>query len=452
MPVIVDYFRNPSTGNGISGRTVSLRRHSDGVEIATAVTDANGMFSFDIGYEGPTYYMIDDGSGTYKRHSSKSVGPIGAIWPDALRKALSGMGRGVMDGLAVSADGSAMEVSVAAGTAILKDGVPYYSDVAQTVTIAAADGSNPRIDRVVIRLTRPGQAEEGKVVLTTVTGTPAATPAAPAVTASSSTDDLVLAQVRVDAGATTIASGKVTDERTIAGQEVLTVPLPVTALKDVTATATELNTLDGITATTAELNYTDGVTSAIQTQLDGKAATVHGHAIADVTSLQTTLDAKLAKAGGTMTGQLIANGGAALGGGTVRFGKNIAETTSIYGHFQLAGNGGFTVSAGTAAGTGATASAERGGLNAFEMRIVTGSSGTGTGTLASVTFVSSRPSSDYLVWLQPHSINASDLNLSVTSRSTTGFDIRANVAPGTGETLNIACLVIEVDNIGTWPT
>ncbi len=31
--------------------------------------------------------------------------------------------------------------------------------------------------------------------------------------------------------------------------------------------------LDGVTATTAELNYVDGVTSAIQTQLNAKAAT-----------------------------------------------------------------------------------------------------------------------------------------------------------------------------------
>jgi hypothetical protein len=68
---------------------------------------------------------------------------------------------------------------------------------------------------------------------------------------------------------------------------------------DVTATAAELNTLDGITSSTAELNvldgipgtltatelgYVDGVTSAIQTQLDGKAATSHTHAAADITS------------------------------------------------------------------------------------------------------------------------------------------------------------------------
>ena len=43
-------------------------------------------------------------------------------------------------------------------------------------------------------------------------------------------------------------------------------------LDGVTASTAELNTLDGITATTTELNYVDGVTSAIQTQLNAKAA------------------------------------------------------------------------------------------------------------------------------------------------------------------------------------
>ena len=48
----------------------------------------------------------------------------------------------------------------------------------------------------------------------------------------------------------------------------------VSSLSDlsVTATAAELNIMDGVTATTAELNYVDGVTSAIQTQIDTKAA------------------------------------------------------------------------------------------------------------------------------------------------------------------------------------
>ena len=45
-------------------------------------------------------------------------------------------------------------------------------------------------------------------------------------------------------------------------------------LDGVTATTAELNKTDGLTATTTELNYTDGVTSAIQTQMDTKAALV----------------------------------------------------------------------------------------------------------------------------------------------------------------------------------
>lgn len=45
-----------------------------------------------------------------------------------------------------------------------------------------------------------------------------------------------------------------------------------------TATAAELNKMDGVTATTAELNYVDGVTGNIQTQLNGKQATINGAA------------------------------------------------------------------------------------------------------------------------------------------------------------------------------
>ena len=48
----------------------------------------------------------------------------------------------------------------------------------------------------------------------------------------------------------------------------------------VTATAAELNKLDGVTATATEINYLDGVTSAIQTQLNGKAASSHTHSTA----------------------------------------------------------------------------------------------------------------------------------------------------------------------------
>jgi hypothetical protein len=67
---------------------------------------------------------------------------------------------------------------------------------------------------------------------------------------------------------------------------------PATALVNlgVTATAAELNILDGALLSTAELNYVDGVTSSIQTQLNGKSATTHGHALTDagITGVLTT--------------------------------------------------------------------------------------------------------------------------------------------------------------------
>jgi hypothetical protein len=63
------------------------------------------------------------------------------------------------------------------------------------------------------------------------------------------------------------------------------------------AGAAELTKLAAVTATSAELNHVAGVTSAVQAQLNAKAAATHSHAIADTTGLQAALDAKPGKAG-----------------------------------------------------------------------------------------------------------------------------------------------------------
>lgn len=60
-------------------------------------------------------------------------------------------------------------------------------------------------------------------------------------------------------------------------------------LDGVTATASEINILDGLTASTTELNYVDGVTSAIQTQLNAKAADSD---VVKLTGNQTVADVK----------------------------------------------------------------------------------------------------------------------------------------------------------------
>jgi hypothetical protein len=73
------------------------------------------------------------------------------------------------------------------------------------------------------------------------------------------------------------------------------------------ATATELNILDGATLSTTELNYVDGVTSAIQTQLD----------------------AKLALAGGTMTGAIAMGTNKITGLGTPTDGTDAATKNYV---------------------------------------------------------------------------------------------------------------------------
>ena len=74
--------------------------------------------------------------------------------------------------------------------------------------------------------------------------------------------------------------------------------LPTLADLGVTATAAELNKLDGVTATTAELNYVDGVTSNIQTQLNGKQATISGGATTIASSNLTANRALISDANG----------------------------------------------------------------------------------------------------------------------------------------------------------
>lgn len=111
-----------------------------------------------------------------------------------------------------------MGVSIAAGSAFVMgtestlQGLYHaWSDGAVSITIAPSDPTNPRRDLVVARvrdLAYLGGAPN-TWALEVVQGTAAATPAAPAVPASS----LVLAEVAVAAAATSITSDNITDLR-----------------------------------------------------------------------------------------------------------------------------------------------------------------------------------------------------------------------------------------------
>ena len=81
--------------------------------------------------------------------------------------------------------------------------------VQETLTVATADGSHDRIDIVVARVNDLGNSSSDCNV-SIITGTPAASPVAPATPAAC----LLLAQVLVPTSAASIISGDLTDMRT----------------------------------------------------------------------------------------------------------------------------------------------------------------------------------------------------------------------------------------------
>ena len=104
--------------------------------------------------------------------------------------------------------GSGMAVSVAAGSAWI-NGYSYENTDTLTINLATACGVNPRIDRVVVRFS----AVERRIYLAVLTGTPAETPTAPALTRSNDTYELGLADILVPKGSVTIPALNITDTR-----------------------------------------------------------------------------------------------------------------------------------------------------------------------------------------------------------------------------------------------
>lgn len=81
----------------------------------------------------------------------------------------------------------------------------------EEVSLDAADPNDDRIDRIIVRV-RLGSSDRD-VVLTKLTGTPAGSPSAPALTRDATTYEISLAQVLVGAGVTSVSDAEITDER-----------------------------------------------------------------------------------------------------------------------------------------------------------------------------------------------------------------------------------------------
>jgi hypothetical protein len=103
-------------------------------------------------------------------------------------------------GAGVITAGAGLSVNVTAGRGWV-EGAMYEAPVATNLALAAADPTNPRLDRVVIRVTG------GVPAYAVVTGTPAATPVAPSV----ASNEVAVGTVRVNAAA--VVPGSITDGR-----------------------------------------------------------------------------------------------------------------------------------------------------------------------------------------------------------------------------------------------
>ena len=324
-PRYTEYIRDPSDGDGVAGVTVDLKLFNGGTTVDSTTTDANGRANFthaDVGYPGPVYATATSG-GTTRIRSGNVWGQLGGIlWPDDIPDVFSVLGIGVISGagseLACTGSGSDLVITIASGAALLKDGLPFVLDSSTTVTLSAADGTNPRIDRIVLRLVREGQTDQGKITIEKLTGTPAAFPAAPTLTQTASTWDYSLCRIAVGTGVTAISTGDITSERysTALGQaysfayptgltrgDLLYVNSSGKLARLGVGTSSQVLTSDGtdvawaspgapsgINATSiadgsisnTEFQYLNNVSSNIQTQFSGKANSSHTHAATDV--------------------------------------------------------------------------------------------------------------------------------------------------------------------------
>lgn len=117
---------------------------------------------------------------------------------------------GVFDNSALQVlAGGGLTATVSAGGVMVQGRVKHLKS-AQAVEFETA-ASLPRLDRVVVRLDLSNAVRD--LVLDVLTGTPASTPSAPALTRNDTVWEICLATVRIAASATSVSQSAITDTR-----------------------------------------------------------------------------------------------------------------------------------------------------------------------------------------------------------------------------------------------
>lgn len=221
-------------GAAISGSTVTWKKRIDSATVGSDSTDANGLYDLaQDGSPGPMLSTVTFSGQTRERWNVEGM-QLGTWFPLEHPWYWEIFPSGVMDNVeneqAVTTDAVTRSVDVATGSALVKGHLGRVSASTNLVIDANVSGST-RIDRVIWRLTRIGQTEEGKLTLTILKGTPGA--GAPALTQTAATWEISLSQVSVANGAASFVAGDLTDQRTMIGPlnagGTMTGPLVITA-------------------------------------------------------------------------------------------------------------------------------------------------------------------------------------------------------------------------------
>jgi hypothetical protein len=126
-----------------------------------------------------------------------------------------------------------------------------YNDATQNLTITTANGSNPRIDRVVMTVSDSYYTGSlNQVAFQVIAGTPAGSPSAPATPANS----ISLATILVGTGVTTIVTANITDTRTLVSTSFATLAGAETLSNKVLLSPEERTTVSA-TAATGTINF-----------------------------------------------------------------------------------------------------------------------------------------------------------------------------------------------------
>lgn len=187
--------------------------------LTTITTNADGLATYEVdGNPGP---LVLDGTigGKTKLRDGRTQDQMGTFFPEDLVYILRTLGNGVIKGYS-DPDTAANDMALSPGTgrkinvgtgAIILDGRVYRCTATTALDIDANATGSTRYDRVVARLTRDGQTEEGKFELAVLTGTTDS--AGPSLTKSSATMEYSLGKIQVVNGAASFVSGDITDER-----------------------------------------------------------------------------------------------------------------------------------------------------------------------------------------------------------------------------------------------